>query len=98
MGKRPGSLWFSIFFTFEQDKSIRGKGPVGKFFGEESLKEIMKICNASIGDSIFWHVARKDDLEKFYQEQELKIADDLKLVDKNLFAFCWIVDCNVRIG
>ena len=41
------------YFTFEQDKSIRGKGPVGKFFGEESLKEIMKICNASIGDSIF---------------------------------------------
>ena len=80
------------YFTFEQDKSIRGKGPVGKFFGEESLKEIMKICNASIGDSIFLACGKKDDLEKILSRARTKIADDLKLVDKNLFAFCWIVD------
>ena len=41
------------YFTIEQDKEIKGKGPVGKFFSEDSLKEIMKICNAEIGDSIF---------------------------------------------
>ena len=80
------------YFTFEQDKSIKGKGPVGKFFGEESLKEIMKICNASIGDSIFLACGKKDDLEKILSRARTKIADDLKLVDKNLFAFCWIVD------
>ena len=26
------------YFTIEQDKEIKGKGPVGKFFSEESLK------------------------------------------------------------
>ena len=41
------------YFTFENDKEIKGKGPVGKFFSEDSLKEIMKICKAEIGDSIF---------------------------------------------
>ena len=30
------------YFTFEQDKEVKGKGPVGKFFKEKSLKEIMK--------------------------------------------------------
>ena len=31
------------YFTFEQNKSITGKGPVGKFFsGEKLLKELMK--------------------------------------------------------
>ena len=30
------------YFTIEQDKQISGKGPVGKFFQENSLKEIMK--------------------------------------------------------
>ena len=32
------------YFTLEQDKEIKGKGPVGKFFSESSLKELMKIC------------------------------------------------------
>ena len=80
------------YFTFEQDKSIKGKGPVGKFFGEDSLKEIMKLCNASIGDSIFLACGKKNDLEKILSKARTKIADDLELVDKNLFAFCWIVD------
>ena len=31
------------YFTIEKDKNISGKGPVGKFFSEDSLKEIMKI-------------------------------------------------------
>ena len=30
------------YFTLEKDIEIKGKGPVGKFFSEESLKEIMK--------------------------------------------------------
>ena len=80
------------YFTFEQDKSIKGKGPVGKFFGEDSLREIMKLCNASIGDSIFLACGKKNDLEKILSKARTKIADDLELVDKNLFAFCWIVD------
>ena len=47
------------YFSFEKDKEIKGKGPVGKFFGEESLKEIMQICKAEIGDSIFLPVEIK---------------------------------------
>ena len=41
------------YFTIEQDKGIKGKGPVGKFFSENSLKELMKTCGAEIGDSVF---------------------------------------------
>jgi aspartyl-tRNA synthetase len=47
------------YFTIEQDKEIKGKGPVGKFFSEESIKEIMKICRAEIGDSIFLACGKK---------------------------------------
>ena len=31
------------YFTFEKEKIISAKGPVGKLFSENSLKEIMKI-------------------------------------------------------
>jgi aspartyl-tRNA synthetase len=41
------------YFTIEKDDELKGKGPVGKFFSEDSLKEIMKICEAKVGDSIF---------------------------------------------
>ena len=36
------------YFTLEQDGELKGKGPVGKFFSEDSLKEIMKICEIKL--------------------------------------------------
>ena len=46
------------YFTFEKTGKI-SKGPVGKFFSEESLIQIMKNCNANIGDSIFFACGKK---------------------------------------
>ena len=37
----------------EKDKKLKGRGPVGKFFSEDSLKKLMEICDAKIGDSVF---------------------------------------------
>ena len=47
------------YFTIEKDKILKGKGPVGKFFSEEAIKEIMERYNAEIGDSIFLHAVKK---------------------------------------
>ena len=80
------------YFTFEQEKEITAKGPVGKFFKEEALKELMKITNAKVGDSIFFACSKKDEIEKITSQAREKIANDLKLIDENIFAFCWIVD------
>ena len=80
------------YFTFENDKTIKGKGPVGKFFGEKSLKEIMKICKAEIGDSIFLSCGKNNELEKILSLARDKIAKDLRLINEDEFAFCWIVD------
>jgi len=80
------------YFTFEKDKEITGKGPIGKFFSEEALQEIMKITGAEVGDSIFLACAKQNELEKITSLARDKIAKDLDLVDKNIFAFCWIID------
>ena len=80
------------YFTLEQEKEIKGKGPVGKFLSEESLIELMKNCNAEIGDSIFLACGNKKEIEKFLSLARDKIAKDLKLIDEKKFAFCWIVD------
>jgi len=80
------------YFTLEKDKKITGKGPVGKFFTEDSLKEIMKTCNAKIGDSIFLACGKEKEIEKILSLARDKIAKDLDIIDKDKFAFCWIVD------
>ena len=80
------------YFTIEKEKEIKGKGPVGKFFSEDSIKEIMKVCNAEIGDSIFLSCGKEKEIEKILSQARNKIAQDLDIIDKDQFAFCWIVD------
>ena len=80
------------YFTIEKDKEIKGKGPVGKFFSEEYLKEMMKICDAKVGDSIFLACGKEKEVEKILSLARNKIARDLNIIEDNQFAFCWIVD------
>ena len=80
------------YFTFEMDKEVFGKGPVGKFFSKDALKELMKKTGANIGDSIFFACNREKDLETITAAARNKIAQDLDLIDGNVFAFCWIID------
>ena len=80
------------YFTIEKNNDLSAKGPIGKFFSKESLKEIMTKTKAQVGDSIFLACSKKDDLEKITSLARDKIAKDLKLIDENIFAFCWIID------
>ena len=80
------------YFTFEMNKEISGKGPVGKFFSKDALNEIMKKTGAKVGDSIFFACSKEKHLENITSLARNKIARDLNLVDDNIFAFCWIVD------
>ncbi len=80
------------YFTIEKDSEIKAKGPVGKFFSSDSINEIMKISNAEVGDSIFLACGKVKEVEKILSNARDKIADELKLVSNDIFAFCWIVD------
>mgnify|MGYP001328779476 CR=1 FL=1 len=80
------------YFTIENDKEYSAKGPVGKFFSNEALIEIIKKTNAQVGDSIFMACNKLDELEKITSLARDKIAQDLNLINENTFAFCWIVD------
>ena len=80
------------YFTIEKDKEITAKGPVGKFFSEDSINEIMAKTNAEVGDSIFFACGKQEDVEKITALARDKIGKDLDLIDENVFAFCWIVD------
>jgi len=80
------------YFTFEKNNNISAKGTIGKLFSEESLKKIMKITSAEIGDSIFLACGNTKDIEKILSLARDKIGKELQLINNNEFAFCWIVD------
>ena len=80
------------YFTFEKNDKICAKGPIGKLFSEDSLKEIMKIISAEIGDSVFFACDKIKEVEKISSLARDKIALELNLIDDKKFAFCWIVD------
>ena len=80
------------YFTFEKNDKICAKGPIGKLFSEDSLKEIMKIMSAEIGDSVFFACDKIKEVEKISSLARDKIAQELNLIDDKKFAFCWIVD------
>ena len=80
------------YFTFEKDKEISAKGPVGKFFSKDALLELMKKTGAEIGDSIFFACNKAEGIRKITSLARDKIAKELNLIDDNSFAFCWIVD------
>ena len=80
------------YFSLEKEKAISAKGPIGKFFSEKSLIDIMDITKAEIGDSIFFACGDEKEIEKILSVARNKIAGELNLIDKNKFAFCWIVD------
>ena len=89
--KEQGSSGLA-YFTIEKDEKISAKGPIGKFFSEESLKEIMKKTNLEIGDTIFLSCGKKHEVEKILSQARTKIAEELNLIDENCFSFCWIID------
>ena len=85
-----GLAYFSI--EEEGDNTLVAKGPIGKFFSEDSLKEIIKITSAEVGDSIFMSCSKEEEIFEIMSKSRDKIAEELGIIDENSFAFCWITD------
>ena len=81
------------YITFEKNKDkISGKGPISKFFSEKAISELMNYCKITEKDSVFFVCNQESEANKFAGIARQKIAEELKLIDKNSFSFCWIVD------
>jgi len=80
-----------IVLNKEKDKII-GTGPIAKFFSEQALDEIIKICNLKESDSVFFSCDIKKNAEKISGLARQKLGHELNLIDRNKFEFCWIID------
>ena len=90
--KDQGASGLAYLTIEKNDDKISARGPIGKLFSEKAIFDLMKICNAEIGDSVFFACGPKSDVEKLASSARDKIGKDLNLIDENTFAFCWVVD------
>ena len=81
------------YINFEKNNNkIAGKGPIAKFFSEKAILELLKICDINEKDSVFFVCNQASEAIRFSGVVRQKIAEELDLIDKKKFTFCWIVD------
>ena len=81
------------YINFEKaSKEIIGKGPIAKFFSSVAIKELLKICDLTEKDSVFFICNKPLEAQIFSGVARQKIANELDLINKDKFIFCWITD------
>ncbi len=81
------------YITFEKNKDkIIGKGPIAKFFSENAILKLLKICEINEKDSVFFVCNKISEATVFSGLARQKIGEELGLIDGKKFNFCWIID------
>ena len=71
---------------------ITGKGPIAKFVPDSVLKQITLKMGLKAGDVVFFAADKPAAAAKLAGAARTRIGEELGLIDKDQFAFCWIVD------
>ncbi len=68
------------------------KGPIAKFLTPEQLEKIKTQCGAKSGDAVFFVSDKALPAAKIAGYVRTKLGEELDLIEKDIFKFCWIVD------
>ncbi len=79
-------------YIFWREGEEGGAGPLAKNIGPEHTKQIADQMKLGIGDACFFVAGKPKDFVKFAGPARTKVGEDLGLIDKGRFEFCWIVD------
>jgi aspartyl-tRNA synthetase len=79
-------------YIFWREGEEGGAGPIARNIGPERAEAVRAQLQLSSGDAVFFLCGEPAKFYKFTGEARNRIADELKLVDREQFAFCWIVD------
>ena len=90
--KTEGANGLAYLSIIKIKDKLAGSGPIAKFFSDNGINKIAKTCNLKDGDAVFFSCEKKQIAEKISGLARQKIAEDLDLIQKNQFRFCWIID------
>ena len=81
------------YIVFEaQGGAVEGKGPIAKFIPAEVQRKIMAKAGIQAGDAVFFAADKPAAAAKLAGAARTKIGEELGLIAKDRFEFCWIVD------
>ena len=70
----------------------QGAKGIAKLLKAEKLDELKSVLGAKDGDAIVFMTGKGMKFAKFSGRVRLKLGEELGLVEKNVFRFCWVVD------
>jgi aspartyl-tRNA synthetase len=79
-------------YIFWREGEEGGAGPLAKNIGPERTKQIADQMKLSVGDACFFVAGKPKDFVKFAGSARVKVGEELGLIAKDRFEFCWIVD------
>ncbi|MFM1920517.1 MAG: aspartate--tRNA ligase [Candidatus Hydrogenedentota bacterium] len=68
------------------------KGPIVKFLSDSERAALKERMGAEEGDALFFGAGQRAETNSLLGKVRQYLARELKLIDHNLAAFCWIVD------
>ena len=74
------------------DNSDNPKGPIAKFLSKDKLLQLRNICSLSEGDAVFFVCEVEKKINKIASAVRIKLGEELNLITKDEFRFCWITD------
>ena len=77
------------YIVFDADG---GKGPIAKFIPADVQARIMEKAGVRAGDAVFFAADKPAAAAKLAGAVRSKIGEELGLIAKDRFEFCWIVD------
>jgi aspartyl-tRNA synthetase len=66
------------------------KGPIAKFLNADELSEIANKNSMHVGDVVFFICS--EEAEKISGLVRQKLGEEMNIIEKNAYRFCWIVD------
>jgi aspartyl-tRNA synthetase len=68
------------------------RGPVARFLDEPRLAALRGAAGVGDGDAVFLVCDRRPAVDRLGGRARAKVGDELDLVERNAFRFCWVVD------
>jgi aspartyl-tRNA synthetase len=81
------------YIVFEEEGGqLSGKGPIAKFIPAEVQAAIADKAGVRVGDAVFFSAGESAKAAALAGKARVRLGDELGLVEKSQFAFCWITD------
>jgi aspartyl-tRNA synthetase len=78
--------------VIDAKKILEAAGPIARSLGPERAEQLRAQLGLEAGDAVFFVAGDPGKFVKFAGAARSKIGEDLGLIERDQFAFCWIVD------